>query len=322
MGKFEYDHNGVGGRNVLNCYRLAEGQLKLSCFGLGNVYERLFGKRVPVYTEGELGELWFGGKGVWKVVEYYSLVLEWTVEIVEKLNGVGRTAEMAKIYGINFNSVLQRGSQYKIEASMIRAVHEKDFLLFSATRAQVANQRGLEHEPLILEPPKQLIVDPVIVVDFQSLYPSIMISHNFCYSTCLGKIDQTPSANSTAPIRVGLAHTTLDLSSIIDVSQIHNLDYLREKIFISPNNVGFLKSEVRKGVIPALLEEILQTRIMLKESIKLYSNLHIKELLGNLQMGLKLFMNVMYGYTAAGYSGRMPCVDIGDSVVATGKQIL
>ena len=39
-------------------------------------------------------------------------------------------------------------------------------------------------------------------------------------------------------------------------------------------------------------------------------------------MALKLFMNVMYGYTGASFSGRMPCSDIADSVVETGKTIV
>ena len=33
-------------------------------------------------------------------------------------------------------------------------------------------------------------------------------------------------------------------------------------------------------------------------------------------------MNVMYGYTGASFSGRMPSVDIADSVVETGKYLL
>ena len=39
-------------------------------------------------------------------------------------------------------------------------------------------------------------------------------------------------------------------------------------------------------------------------------------------MALKLFMNVMYGYTGASFSGRMPCSDVADSVVETGRTIL
>lgn len=39
-------------------------------------------------------------------------------------------------------------------------------------------------------------------------------------------------------------------------------------------------------------------------------------------MGLKLLANVTYGYTSANFSGRMPCVDIADSIVATARATL
>jgi len=39
-------------------------------------------------------------------------------------------------------------------------------------------------------------------------------------------------------------------------------------------------------------------------------------------MALKLFMNVMYGYTGASFSGRMPACDIADTVVETGRVLL
>ena len=40
------------------------------------------------------------------------------------------------------------------------------------------------------------------------------------------------------------------------------------------------------------------------------------------QMGLKLIANVTYGYTSANFSGRMPCVELGDSVVSKGRETL
>lgn len=40
------------------------------------------------------------------------------------------------------------------------------------------------------------------------------------------------------------------------------------------------------------------------------------------QLTLKLIANVTYGYTAASFSGRMPCAEIADSIVQTGRETL
>lgn len=46
---------------------------------------------------------------------------------------------------------------------------------------------------------------------------------------------------------------------------------------------------------------------MIKNSSKLYHKDSIKSILKERQLALKLFMNVMFGYTGATFSGRMPC---------------
>ena len=61
---------------------------------------------------------------------------------------------------------------------------------------------------------------------------------------------------------------------------------------------------------------------MIKDSSLLYSKEKIKGLLKNRQIALKLFMNVMFGYTGASFSGRMPCAEIADSVVEVAKYSL
>lgn len=45
------------------------------------------------------------------------------------------------------------------------------------------------------EPQSAFYKSPLIVLDFQSLYPSIMIAYNYCYSTCLGRIQKFKGTN-------------------------------------------------------------------------------------------------------------------------------
>jgi DNA polymerase zeta len=60
---------------------------------------------------------------------------------------------------------------------------------------QVGKQNAAEAQPLIFEPQSKFYVDPVLVLDFQSLYPSVMIGYNYCYSTCLGRVERFKGAS-------------------------------------------------------------------------------------------------------------------------------
>ena len=60
-----------------------------------------------------------------------------------------------------------------------------------------------------------------------------------------------------------------------------------------------------------MLEEILNTRIMVKQSMKAAKgDRALMRLLHARQLGLKLIANVTFGYTAANFSGRMPSVEV------------
>ena len=48
----------------------------------------------------------------------------------------------------------------------------------------------------------------------------------------------------------------------------------------------------------------------------------LQRLLNSRQLALKLVANTTFGYTAASYSGRMPCIEIADSIVEKGRETL
>ncbi|VEL08469.1 unnamed protein product, partial [Protopolystoma xenopodis] len=125
----------------------------------------------------------------WRTVDYWLSRAALNLRLVECVDLVGRTSEFARIFGIEFYHVLSRGSQYRVESLLLRSAHRANFLLVSPSVRQRASQLPPETIPLILEPMSGLYTDgPILVLDFQSLYPSIAIAYNYCYSTSLGRL--------------------------------------------------------------------------------------------------------------------------------------
>ncbi|KAH8052440.1 hypothetical protein JL720_14918 [Aureococcus anophagefferens] len=62
------------------------------------------------------------------------------------------------------------------------------YALRSPDGPAVANQPALEVVALNLEPVSAVYTEPVACLDFQSLYPSMVIAHNLCFSTCICKL--------------------------------------------------------------------------------------------------------------------------------------
>lgn len=87
---------------------------------------------------------------------------------------------------------------------------------------------------------------------------------------------------------------------------------LKNKLNYAPCGVAYVKKEIRQGIIPRMLTEILDTRLMVKKAIKDHpkDDRALQRALHSRQLGLKLIANVTYGYTAANFSGRMPCIEV------------
>lgn len=305
-------------------------------------------------------------------------------------------------------STITRGSQYKVESVLCRTTNLCNYLLLSAFPQLLKNQTPLRYVPFICEPSKGIYYSPTLVFDFQSLYPSVIIAYNICYSTCLGSVEpngiyskdykydakifyknkQLTNINNVLyytldysnfgvykikKCSVLLLERSLKDNCVIEyndnlelillnytqfrknekkINQLNNANYnftivkiekiikfVKDNTIITPNGIIFVRSNIKKGILPIILEEIILTRILIKNSIrrmktalKNKSNSYHACNLNNLQntidvyenkqIALKLFANVIYGYTSAGFSGRMPCTEIADSIISMGKKLL
>jgi DNA polymerase zeta len=141
----------------------------------------------------------------------------------------------------------------------------------------------------------------------QSLYPSLVIGYNLCYSTLLGRLKDGlhPEIESS----LGVTHFAPSAEGLVRS---------RDGIVIAPNGTLFCPKSYRTGVLPVILNEILSTRIMVKQAMKLAKKAgreRLVKILNARQLALKMIANVTYGYTAAGFSGRMPCAQLADAIV-------
>lgn len=301
------------GRIVLNIWRLFRKEMDtLRNYTLEKLVSVTLHRVFPVFTYKQLTEWFIKPESRCNTIDYYLKRVKVTIELIDSMDIINQNCEFSRLYGIQFSQILIRGSQYVNEAFIFRLAKPLSFLLASPSNEQVACQKPLECLPLVLEPSASFHHNPVVVLDFQSLYPSIMSAYNMCYSTCLGRI-----SHGLEPMIEPF------LGPLNYVCDTKILEKFKDDIFISPNGVVFVKSNIRRGVMPTMEDLILSIRILVKKTMKhlkhekyIYGKLHHRE------HALKMVANTSYGYVAASYSGRMPCSEIADSIVETAKETL
>ncbi|KAM6535632.1 DNA polymerase zeta [Fusarium falciforme] len=301
----------VTGRHMINVWRAMRGELNLLQYTMENVVWHLLHRRIPHYSWKSLTSWYQSGKHreLSRMLRYYQNRTRLDIEILEANELIARTSEQARLLGVDFFSVFSRGSQFKVESIMFRIAKPENFLLVSPSRKQVGGQNALECLPLVMEPQSAFYNSPLVVLDFQSLYPSVMIAYNYCYSTFLGRITNWRGMN-----KMGFTEYK---------RQQGLLALLEDYINIAPNGMMYAKTEIRKSLLAKMLTEILETRVMVKSGMKQDKDDKVlQQLLNNRQLALKLLANVTYGYTSASFSGRMPCSEIADSIVQTGRETL
>nr|BAJ78754.1 DNA polymerase delta catalytic subunit [Tenodera aridifolia] len=210
------------------------------------------------------------------------------LKLLEKLMCIINYMEMARVTGVSLPSLLTRGQQIKVVSQLLRKAREKGYVI-------PAYGGGVQEEQYegatVIEPKKGYYADPIATLDFSSLYPSIMMAHNLCYTTLL---------QSGPREKLGL---TPD-------------QYIK-----TPASNYFVTKSVRKGLLPEILENLLAARKKAKADLKNEKDPFKQKVLDGRQLALKISANSVYGFTGA-QVGKLPCLEISGSVTAYGRTMI
>lgn len=303
----------IPGRVVFDMYTFVRNEFKFSSYKLDDVAENLLGDRKIDVHHSEIGKMSQSATGRRRLAEYCIKDAELPIRLAEHTKAVLTCIEMSRAIKVSIESVLYQQPQYKLYSAILHETIARNMLMPSSKT--VLDVMGINvmqtYKGAIVQEPKFGYYNkPVYVFDFASLYPSIMLLGNMCYSTHV-------------PIEYVRAHA--------DSFELETPGIARDPTKITLNRTGidkntftyFVKQDCCEGVLPHLLSKLLRMRRQTRAAISLETSAFAKSVLDRRQNALKVCANAIYGFTGVrAERSWMPCTEIAMSVTATGRDII
>ncbi len=211
-----------------------------------------------------------------RVMEYCEHDADLALQILLKLRSIDRGADLATVAHLPLDEGLNgRTSQY-IDAMLIPRADARKVGVPPTHRASrdAAIEGGYVHAI------RAGIHRWVVTLDFKSMYPSIIIARNLCF-------------------------TTLDPNGTT----------------VAPSGARFLAPEVRRGIIPEILAELLADRDRFRALGRAAPNPDLAAYFDGLQNAVKILMNSFYGVLASSFY-RFTNKQIGAAITAFAREAI
>lgn len=288
--KFGESHSvKIGGRISIDMLPVVRESEKLSQYDLGTVAREVLGMKKLDVDVARISEYWNGGKDkLEKLINYARVDSELVMKMIIDKKMLVKKSSLAMLSGTVTQDVFGAGQTVMIENLLLKRFNEAGRVVASKPSEEEKSRRESHASELaggeVLDLEKVGLVEDVVILDYKSLYPTIMISSNLCFSTEI--FDVGKELESHAP----------------------------------PSGGNFVKQHIYKGIIPTILEELLAERMLIKKQMKLLDSDSSKyELLDARQYGIKILLNSFYGYT--GYiRSRMYSLVVANAVTSTGRK--
>ena len=208
--------------------------------------------------------------------------------LMKKLCTLLNLVEMAKATWVPVPFLVERGQQIKVFSQLTKKARELGFMV------PTIRYGAIPEEPYegatVLEAQKGAYYTPITALDFESLYPSIMMAHNLCYS-----------------------------SYVMDEKKYGAVPGITYETFKIADRTYKFAQDV-PSLLPAILLELKQFRKQAKKDMAAATGF-MKEVYNGKQLAYKISMNSVYGFTGAG-KGILPCVPIASTTTSKGRAMI
>ena len=252
--------------------------------------------------------------------------------LMRKIDVITGFIEMSNLCSVPLDFLVMRGQGIKLTSYIAKKCREKNTLM--PVMDKTMDDDG--YEGAIVLPPKcnLYLDDPVACVDYSSLYPSSMISENISHdSKVLTKEydlkDNLIKEEGEKNEQGVYIYDNLPNYQYVDIKydtykwqrKNNNEKAAMEKAIKGYKVCRFAQFPEGKGIMPAILEELLAARKATRKLINLEKDEFMKNILDKRQLSIKVTANSMYGQTGAKTSTFYE-KDCAASTTAIGRKLL
>lgn len=284
---------------VMDGYEIMRAQHNLAKYSLEAVCQKFLGTGKDEMPYHLIPEKFKTPEGREQLAVYCVKDCKLVVDLFDKLKKVINLIQMCRVTGCFPCDILNRGQGIRTVSLLLKYCKEKNIMIPRSDKASNGFKGAV-----VLPPKKGMYTDAVICVDFASLYPSIMRAYNMCYSTLV----------SNAQIAENNWVEGEDVRTVPDYEWKDG----RLKIIHNPDNVSFLTTKVRQGILPLMLETLHGERKKVKKEMKAKYGTDEADVLDGKQLAIKVVMNSVYGFTGA-KKGYLPEPEIASAVTKIGR---
>eukprot|EP00435_Cladocopium_sp_Y103_P063603 s567_g25.t1 len=194
QGKHETKNINVDGRLLFDVLTVTEREHKLSSYTLSALVLHFLGESRLELGGSDLERLSAEDPPVLAQMAQRDAGL--AMRLFHNQHCLFRYVEMARVTGVPMEYLLNKGQSVKVVSMILRKARAFGYVLPPQSRNSSSLEEGgnTYEGAAVLEPVTGFYDEPVVTLDFASLYPSIMQKHNLCYSTLLRSASHPPPA--------------------------------------------------------------------------------------------------------------------------------